>query len=282
VSARSIQQLAEIYAESEPALIRCGWGLERNRNGGQAVAAVLALPALLGKFGVRGGGYTMSNSGAYAFDRQRLIGEVEEETRSLNMTQLGRWLDDGLELPVKGLFVYNANPVATVPDQNAVLRGLGRPDLFTVVFDQVLTDTAAYADLLLPAVTFLEGNDLVAGYGSYAFGGTQQVIAPRGEARSNPAVFAELGRAMGWSDTPFQWSEEELLLRAVEAIEVPGSCPPYSRARPTARCTWLLRSWARPPTDSWKPRRPTSRWLSSPQLPRSARTAPSGSSPRGR
>jgi len=225
VSARSIQQLAEIYAESEPALIRCGWGLERNRNGGQAVAAVLALPALLGKFGVRGGGYTMSNSGAYAFDRQRLIGEVEEETRSLNMTQLGRWLDDGLELPVKGLFVYNANPVATVPDQNAVLRGLGRPDLFTVVFDQVLTDTAAYADLLLPAVTFLEGNDLVAGYGSYAFGGTQQVIAPRGEARSNPAVFAELGRAMGWSDTPFQWSEEELLLRAVEAIEVPGQQP---------------------------------------------------------
>ncbi len=144
VPAQSIQELAEIYAQSEPALIRCGWGLERNRNGGQAVAAVLALPALLGKFGVRGGGYTMSNSGAFSFDRQQLLGEMDEETRSLNMTQLGRWLNDPLEPPVKSLFVYNANPVATVPDQNAVLRGLSRTDLFTVVFDQVVTDTAAF------------------------------------------------------------------------------------------------------------------------------------------
>ena len=225
VPAQSIRQLAEIYADSEPALIRCGWGLERNRNGGQAVAAVLALPALLGKFGLRGGGYTMSNSGAYSFDRQQLLGELEEETRSLNMTQLGRWLNDRVEPPVKGLFVYNANPVATVPDQNAVLRGLSRPDLFTVVFDQVLTDTAAFADLLLPAITFLEGNDLRAGYGSYAFGGIKPVIPAYGEARSNAVVFAELGRSMGWDDPPFQWSEEELLLRAVEAIEVAGQRP---------------------------------------------------------
>ena len=225
VPAQSIQQLAEIYAKSEPALIRCGWGLERNRNGGQAVAAVLALPALLGKFGVRGGGYTMSNSGAYSFDRQQLLGDMDEETRSLNMTQLGRWLNDPLEPPVKGLFVYNANPVATVPDQNAVLRGLSRTDLFTVVFDQVVTDTAAFADLLLPAVTFLEGNDLRAGYGSYAFGGIKPVIQPHGEAKSNQAVFAELGRSMGWDDPPFLWSEEELLLRALEAIELAGQPP---------------------------------------------------------
>ena len=225
VPAQSIQQLAEIYAKSEPALIRCGWGLERNRNGGQAVAAVLALPALLGKFGVRGGGYAMSNSGAYSFERQQLLGDMDEETRSLNMTQLGRWLNDPLEPPVKGLFVYNANPVATVPDQNAVLRGLSRTDLFTVVFDQVVTDTAAFADLLLPAVTFLEGNDLRAGYGSYAFGGIKPVIQAYGEARSNQAVFAELGRSMGWDDPPFLWSEEELLLRALEAIELAGQPP---------------------------------------------------------
>ena len=225
VPAASIQQLAEIYADSEPALIRCGWGLERNRNGGQAVAAVLALPALLGKFGLRGGGYAMSNSGAYSFDRQQLFGEMGEETRSLNMTQLGRWLSDSVEPPVKGLFVYNANPVATVPDQNAVLRGLGRSDLFTVVFDQVVTDTAAFADLLLPAVTFLEGNDLRAGYGSYAFGGIKPVIPAFGEARSNAVVFAELGRAMGWNDPPFHWTEEELLLRAVKAIDLAGQQP---------------------------------------------------------
>lgn len=223
---QSIQQLAEIYADAEPALIRCGWGLERNRNGGQAVAAVLALPALLGKFGLRGGGYTMSNSGAYSFDRQRLLGEMGDETRSLNMTQLGRWLNNELEPPVKGLFVYNANPVATVPDQSSVLQGLSRPDLFTVVFDQVHTDTAAFADLLLPAVTFLEGNDLLAGYGSYAFGGIKPVIPAYGEARSNAMVFAELGRSMGWDDPPFHWSEEELLLRAVESIELAGQPPP--------------------------------------------------------
>ncbi|MGB5657839.1 MAG: molybdopterin-dependent oxidoreductase [Thermoanaerobaculia bacterium] len=225
VPAQSIQQLAEIYADSEPALIRCGWGLERNRNGGQAVAAVLALPALLGKFGLRGGGYTMSNSGAYSFDRQQLLGEMGDETRSLNMTQLGRWLNDRLEPPVKALFVYNANPVATVPDQNAVLRGLSRPDLFTVVFEQVLTDTAAFADLLLPAVTFLEGNDLRGGYGSYAFGGIQPVIPAYGEARSNAVVFAELGRSMGWDDPPFHWSEEELIARAVDAMELAGRRP---------------------------------------------------------
>ena len=225
VSAQSIQQLAEIYADSEPALIRCGWGLERNRNGGQAVAAVLALPALVGKFGVRGGGYTLSNSGTYSFDRSRVLGEMPGATRSLNMSQLGRWLDRDLEPPVKALFVYNANPVATVPDQNAVLRGLGRPDLFTVVFDQVFTDTAAFADLLLPAVTFLEGNDLRAGYGSYALGGVKPVIPACGEARSNAMVFAELGRAMGWDDPPFHWSEEELLLRAVEAIDIAGNRP---------------------------------------------------------
>ena len=138
------------------------------------------------------------------------------------MTQLGRWLNEDLEPPVKALFVYNANPVATVPNQPAVERGLQRPDLFTVVFEQVMTDTARYADILLPAVTFLEGWDLRAGYGSYVMGGVRPVIEPMGEARTNQRVFADLLGAMGHEDEFLDWSEEELFRRAVAAVDLHG------------------------------------------------------------
>ncbi len=223
VEAEEIARLARTFAEAEPALLRCGWGLERNRNGGQAVAAVLAMPALLGKFGQRGGGYALSNGGARTFDRSRIFESPEgSPRRSLNMTQLGRWLNDELDPPIKGLFVYNANPVATVPNQGAVVRGLERDDLFTVVFEQVMTDTAPYADILLPAVTFLEGWDLRAGYGSYVMGGVRPVIDPMGEARTNQRVFADLLLAMGYDDPCLEWPEEELLRRAVAAVDMSG------------------------------------------------------------
>ena len=138
--------------------IRCGWGLERNRNGGNAAMAVLALPAVGGKFGVRGGGYSMSNSASWNIDRP-WIGAPEPDTRIVNMNHLGRALTEYDDPPVNVLFVYNCNPAATVPDQQRVLRGLEREDLFTVVFEQVMTDTALYADVVLPATTFLEGYD---------------------------------------------------------------------------------------------------------------------------
>ncbi len=223
VDAAAIERLARTFAQADPALIRCGWGLERNRNGGQAVAAVLAMPALLGKFGKRGGGYALSNGGAKRFDRQQVLdSSTSEARRSFNMTQLGRWLNDEEEPPVKALFVYNANPVATVPNQSAVVRGLERPDLFTVVFEQVLTDTARYADIVLPAVTFLEGWDLRAGYGSYVMGGVRPVIEPMGEARTNQRVFADLIGALGHEDPCLDWSEEELFRRAVAAVDLSG------------------------------------------------------------
>jgi len=232
VEAAQIERLAEVYARSQPALIRCGWGLERNRNGGQAVAAILSMPALLGKFGCRGGGYTMSNSGATRFAAESLVGETEDSRRRrLNMTQLARWLQKPLEPPVQGLFVYNSNPVATVPDQNGVIEGLRRSDLFTVVFDQVMTDTAAYADLVLPAVTFLEGHDLRAGYGSYVLGAVRPVIPPQGEARTNTSVFSQLARAMGFDDAAFRWSEQDLFERAVAAVELNGEQPKLETLR---------------------------------------------------
>ncbi len=139
-TAAALEHFAELYAVSSPALVRCGWGLERNRNGGNAALAVLALPAVGGKFGVRAGGYTMSNSASWDIGRPWL-GE-EPRTRLLNMNHLGRDLLERDDPPIKMLFVYNANPVATVPDQQRILKGLEREDLFTVVFEQVMTDTA--------------------------------------------------------------------------------------------------------------------------------------------
>ena len=124
--------------------------------------AVLALPAVGGKFGVRGGGYSMSNSASWGIDRTWIDAE-EPATRLVNMNHLGRALTEYDDPPVDVLFVYNCNPAATVPDQRRVLRGLERENLFTVVFEQVMTDTALYADVILPATTFMEGYDFAKG-----------------------------------------------------------------------------------------------------------------------
>ncbi len=222
VAAADVKRLAEVYAASSPALIRCGWGIERNRNGGQAVAAVLAMPALLGKFGVRGGGYTLSNSATYRLRKEEVVDTGGWRTRTLDMTQLARLLNQPLEPPVKALFVYNANPAVTAPDQNAVLRGLRREDLFVVVSDQVMTDTARYADILLPAATFLESTDLRGGYGSYMLGEIHPVKPPDGDSVSNMAMFSRLGRAMGFEDEAFGWTDDEVLDRVVAAMEIGG------------------------------------------------------------
>ena len=218
----AIRRLADVYAAASPAVMRCGWGIERNQNGGQAVAAVLAMPALLGKFGLRGGGYTLSNRGALQVESNRIWDESGWQTRIINMTELGKVLTGDLSPPIKGLFVYNSNPAATVPDQNAVLAGLAREDLFTVVFDQVMTDTARYADILLPATTFLEHEDIRAGYGAYVVGGIRAAIAPRGESRSNHDVFSALGRAMGYEDEALSWDGLEALKRVAATMRLNG------------------------------------------------------------
>jgi len=220
VDPQAIRTLAQVYAESSPAVIRTGWGTERNRNGGQALAAILAMPALLSKFGVPGGGYTMSNSGAAQLDVAKIFGVPPWQTRIINQTQLGAVLTEDLQPPIKGLFIYNCNPAVTAPDQNAILRGLAREDLFTVVFEQVLTDTCHYADILLPAVTFLEQQEIRRSYGNYVVGGVQPVIPPRGEAKPNEEVFAALGRAMGWIHEPFTWTTDDCMRKVAEALQL--------------------------------------------------------------
>ncbi|MBK6921289.1 MAG: molybdopterin-dependent oxidoreductase [Deltaproteobacteria bacterium] len=194
----AIEELLARYVAASPAVVRCGWGPERNRNGGSAIAAILALPALAGKFGVRAGGYTMSNSRALALHSERAIAEPEPATVEINMNQVGRVL---LEQParVHALFVYDSNPLATLPHQRAVQQGLARDDLFTVVFEQVMTDTARWADVVLPATTFLEHDELRTSYGALAVQRARPVMRPRGEARSNLEVFTALCDRMGLS-----------------------------------------------------------------------------------
>ena len=198
VSADQIRALAQRYAQTSPALVKCGWGLERNRNGGSAAAAVLALPAVGGKFGSRGGGYTMSNSASWGIERTWL-GDDEPPTRAVNMNKVGRILTEPEGAPINVLFVYNCNPVAILPDQRRVIRGLEREDLFTVVFDQVLTDTAMYADIVLPATTFLEHYDFAKGYGPVTLQLGKPVIDSVGESRSNSDVFMDLVRRLDLS-----------------------------------------------------------------------------------
>jgi anaerobic selenocysteine-containing dehydrogenase len=226
VPPRGIARLADRLVELSPAVVRCGWGIERNRNGAQAIAAVLAIPALLGKFGVKGGGYTLSNNGGTRFDRAAVLGDFEWTTRELNMTQLGRHIDPESPTapapPVKLLFVYNANPVASTPHQRSIERGLAREDLFTVVHEQVMTDTARWADIVLPAATFLEGTDLRVSYGDYVAGGVRPVIPPAGEARTNMQLFAALGRRLGMIDEVFELSDKELLERVTGALKLGG------------------------------------------------------------
>jgi anaerobic selenocysteine-containing dehydrogenase len=239
LEAATLEQFARLYATLSPAVVRCGWGLERNRNGGHAAMAVLGLPAVAGKFGVRGGGYSMSNSGAWRLNNRDWIGEDAPATRVVNMNQLGDALLTLRDPKIEVLFVYNANPVATIPDQNAVARGLERADLFTVVFEQVRTDTVAYADVVLPATTFLEHYDLNRSYGGHAMLLVKPVIEPVGESRPNADVFSELEVRLGLSDGPTE-DETDALVRVArllpdgvgEAVLADGVPPPPGGARP--------------------------------------------------
>ncbi len=200
VGQADLEAVARLYATVSPAVVRCGWGPERNRNAGSAVAAILALPAVAGKFGVRGGGYTMSNSPAFR-DIDPTAASAEPEAspppRAVNMNQLGRALTELDDPPVKVLFVYNANPWATLPAQQKIQTGMARDDLFTVVFDAVWTDSARQANVVLPATTFLEHHELGRGYGAMLLQRARPVVAPVADARPNYDVFADLVRRCG-------------------------------------------------------------------------------------
>lgn len=242
VTAGEIEQLAREYATTRPTALRMNYGVQRSENGGTAVRAVAMLPALTGAWKYRGGGGSLSTSGAFAWNKRELErldlaldSPLGRPARVVNMSVLGKALNQGIGdrgqglddqdgdgddvlsggPPVKALFVYNSNPGAVAPNQNAVLRGLARRDLFTVVHEQFFNDTTDYADYVLPATTFLEHTDIQGAYGHYFVQLSNQAIEPLGEARSNVWLFGHLAQYMGFTEPCFRDTEEQLIRQAL-------------------------------------------------------------------
>ena len=218
IAREDIVGLAREYATTRPAVIRVNYGVQRSERGGAAVRAIAALPALTGSWREAGGGLQLSTSQAFQFDRKALeMPELQtkssllREARIVNMALLGRALTEYDDPPVKAMVVYNSNPAAIAPNQNLVLRGLSRDDLFTVVLEHFQTDTADYADIFLPATTFLEHTDLYLAYGHYHLQLARPAIEAAGEARSNVAIFRELAKRMGFDDPCFDDSEDRMI-----------------------------------------------------------------------
>ncbi|MEW5980745.1 MAG: molybdopterin-dependent oxidoreductase [Acidobacteriota bacterium] len=230
-----LERFADLYASLSPAVVRCGWGQERNRNGGNATSAILALPAVAGKFGVRGGGFSMSNSASWGIQKT-WIGEDEPATRIINMNHLGRALTGDLDPAVRVLFVYNCNPAVTVPHQNLVLAGFAREDLYTIVFDQVMTDTARHADLVLPATTFLEHYDFARAYGPLSLQMVRPVIDAIGQARSNVDVFAGIEARLGLAREGEARDDLEMMLKVMGDLPAPIGEALRNEYRPEPDC----------------------------------------------
>jgi anaerobic selenocysteine-containing dehydrogenase len=225
LAVEEIERFAREYGRSRerfggPALIRLNYGLQRHGGGGTAVRTIVCLPALTGDWRHPGGGALLSTSKAYPFDGNYLERPdlIPRGTRTINMVKLAEALHGELPgPPVRALFVYNSNPAAVAPDQSRVLAGLRREDLFTVVHEQFRTDTADYADILLPATTQLEHFDVHGSYGHLYVQANNPAIAPLGEAKPNTEVFRLLARAMGFEPELFEVTDEELARRSLVA-----------------------------------------------------------------
>jgi anaerobic selenocysteine-containing dehydrogenase len=207
-----IIQLAREYATIRPAAIRANYGIQRSERGGNATRAIAALPALTGSWKEVGGGLQLSVSQAFQFNRKALeMPELGPPARTINMSELGSALTAVDNPPVKAIVVYNSNPAAVAPDQNRVLKGFRREDLFTVVLEQFQTDTADYADILLPSTTFLEHTDLYLAYGHYHLQLARPALPAPGDTRSNVDVFRALADRMGFKDACFKDSEDDMI-----------------------------------------------------------------------
>ncbi|MHC4376505.1 MAG: molybdopterin-containing oxidoreductase family protein [Planctomycetota bacterium] len=221
IDEEQLEAFVEHYGTAERAALRCGYGLERARSGGYAAAAIQALPAICGHFGTEGQGLMMSNGGAWKSELRPVCTDPDEARAEVNLTRLGRALADGDPHRIEAAFVYNANPLATFPDSERQRRGFEREDLFTVVHDAVLTDTAKYADWVLPATTFLEHEELHASYGSFAMNRIRPAADAPGEARPNHFVFNELLARMGLAEREELPTERDLMLRAFSGFDDP-------------------------------------------------------------
>jgi anaerobic selenocysteine-containing dehydrogenase len=223
ISATDIQKLAREYATQRPSVIRLNYGVQRSQNGGMAARTISMLPLVIGSWKEVGGGFQLSTSGAFklneaALEREDLMQKsLGRPARILNMVELAQALNEVKDPPVKALFVYNSNPAAVCPNHNEVIRGLMRPDLFTVVHEQFFTDTTDYADIVLPATTFFEHKELQGAYGHYYLQISDQAIQPLGECKSNIELFRALAERMGFDDECFRDSVDDMIDQALDS-----------------------------------------------------------------
>src|SRR6185503_17670545 len=216
----TIVSLGERYARARSAFIRVNYGLQRHGGGGMAVRTIACLPALTGHWRRAGGGVLLSSSANFTFDKRTLERpDLSPPVRTVNMIRLGDALtmpDAGVGgPPVRALVVYNSNPAAVAPDRNTVLAGLGREDLFTVVLEHFQTDTADYADIVLPATTQLEHWDVHLAYGHHYVTLNRPSIEPLGESLPNSEIFRRLAARMGLRDDCFRDDDQTLIAQAL-------------------------------------------------------------------
>lgn len=218
VPVEDIYQLARMYGNTSPAYIRIGNGPQHHDNGGMFVRTISCLPALTGQWLLKGGGAIKGNSGYLTYNEKYLQRSdllKKKNTRVINMNLLGEALLS-LNSPVKSLFIYSSNPAVVAPSGNKVRQGLEREDLFTVVHDLFLTETAKYADIVLPATSSFENTDFYASYWHHYIQLQQPVIEPYGEAKSNVEVFRLLAKEMGFEEPAFQETEAEMIAGALD------------------------------------------------------------------
>ena len=208
-----LQFMARAFGKARAPFIRVGAGLSRYGNGAMNVRSIVCLPALIGAWQRKGGGCFVGTSTARAFPMEEILRQdfMARKTRLINMNQLGSALNQIDDPPIQSLYVYHSNPAAVTPDQNQVLKGLARKDLFTVVHERFMTDTARFADVLLPSTSSLEHSDLYRSYGTYCIQRAEAVISPVGESKSNWEVFRLLAAAMGFTEPFFHQTAEELI-----------------------------------------------------------------------
>ncbi|MBW6494069.1 MAG: molybdopterin oxidoreductase family protein [Burkholderiaceae bacterium] len=219
ISEQEVVDLAVAYGTTKPAAIRLNYGLARTHGAANAVRAIVSLPALVGAWRDPAGGALLSVSGNFPVDRTLtrpdLIPGWPMKPRTINMSAIGDALL-GAEPPIEALVVYNSNPVAVAPDSERVIRGFAREDLFTVVLEHFQTDTADYADIVLPATMQPEHFDLHKPYGHLYLLANEAAVAPAGEARPNSAIFRELAARMGFDDPALRASDEEIAAAAID------------------------------------------------------------------
>jgi anaerobic selenocysteine-containing dehydrogenase len=227
LAAKRIEDIAIQFARAKASFIRIGYGMTRNEGGGNATRAITLLPALTGAWQYKGGGANISTSGGFMLNKSRYDGRhlLKSGVRVINQSQLASALELGdlhhrgsetqrenskNEKPVKALFVFNSNPAVVAPDSSRIRKGLEREDLFTVVLEHFQTDTADYADYLLPATTFLEHPDIYSAYGHYYLQWAEPIVEPKGECKPNTWVFKELAKRLKLPDETLYWSAEEI------------------------------------------------------------------------